>query len=189
MQFEAWTPGFIPELVKAGQILLGLSVGLLLGHIKAFALANDSFNKLFISTVVVFVTAMVIALTVSLWLPATLIALYLPSGILFFTVLLSGAVAANIKSEAVVLGLSLLALLVLAMSSVPSQGIAPDKIIIVLVNIFGLVFLIGGASSLSYWAVFKQNRLWPKIGSRILGAWLLAISLMMLAFQQSNVVL
>jgi hypothetical protein len=187
MLVETWTPGFIPDLVKAGQILLGLGVGLILGYVEKTSLKNISVLNRIKSKEGICLFAVAVGVAIALFQPSFITPKYLSGTVLIFILLTGGALAANVKNKSVLVGLSWASFLVLGLSSVPSQGSFPDNLGVITVNILGLVLLSGGAAALSHWAMLRQNRLWPQVGIRILGAWLVAISLMMLAFQQSGV--
>jgi hypothetical protein len=186
MLVDAWTPGFIPDLLKAGQVMLCITTGLLLGHIAKSSGAVTGIKQALISAPMLYIAssiigAMIIVIGFTPDGPA-----YLTETVFFFTILSGGALAANIKNKRLIIGLTCLSCTLLGASSVPSLGILPDALFVVMVNIIGLVFATSGAALLSHWIVFNQAQFWPKIGTRITGAWFLAIALMMLAFTQSN---
>jgi len=187
MLIETWTPGFIPDLLKAGQILLGLSVGLLLGHMKNPSRTNSNVKGMITTKVGVCLSALALGIAIALLYSHAITSVYLLSTIFVFTVLTSSAVAANITNKSVIMGLTWLSFFILGLTCVPLQGLFPDGLIIIAVNILSLSLLAGGAATLSNWTAYSQDLLWPKIGTRILGAWLFAVAIMMLAFQQSGI--
>jgi hypothetical protein len=170
MDFYAWIPGFIPELVKAGQLLLAVGLGFALGNIK-----REAFPKAILLGGAFLFAGLLCALFLSSsFITLSLLALTLLSGCL---------VAAVINRPSVIYMMAALGGAGLGASFLPQAGQFPSNVVLITANVIGVSLVVGGAALMSYWAFQRQSALWPKIGVRILGSWLLAISALMLALE------
>lgn len=170
MIFDGWIPGFIPELIKAGQLLLAVGVGFAIGNISRPAIPK----ALWLGGI--FLLA---GLFGALFMSSTFVTLSL-----FALIFLVGClVAAAISQTRVVYFGVCLAGLGLGASFLPQAGQFPSNVALITANLLGVALLTGGAAMLSHWVFYRQTALWPKIGIRILGSWLLAISALMLALE------
>lgn len=170
MDFYAWIPGFIPELVKAGQLLLAVGLGFAMGNIKREACPKA------------------ILLGGAFLFAGLLCALFLSSGFITLSLLaltfLSGClVAAAISRPSAIYMMAALGGGGLGASFLPQAGQFSSNVVLITANVIGVSLVTGGAALISHWAFQRQSALWPKIGVRILGSWLLAISALMLAFE------
>lgn len=170
MEIYAWIPGFIPELVKAGQLLLAVGAGLALGN-----LAKEALPK----AIILGGAFLLVGLLGALFMSSDFIIIAL----LLLTFLTGCLVAAAIGRPSVIYIVGALSGAGLGASFLPQAGQFPFNIVLITANLFGIILLMGGAGMLSYWAFHRQSALWPKIGVRILGSWLLAISALTLAFE------
>lgn len=170
MVLEAWIPGFIPDLVKAGQIMLALGTGLIIGNLPKTVLSK---------TLKLCLIIMVLGIFAALFLSLKPLVLSL-----FALTFLTGClVAGAVSNKPVIYATVALCGIGLGSSVFPQSGHLPAGLFLVIVNLVGLGLVVWGAAMLSHWAFHRQTALWPKIGVRILGSWLLAISALMLALE------
>ena len=170
MSIEAWIPGYIPELVKAGQLLLAVGAGFAMGNIQ-----REAFPKAILLGGVFLLAGLLGALFLSSgYITLSLLALTFLSGCL---------VAAAISRPSIIYIMAALGGGGLGASFLPQAGQFPSNIVLITANVIGVSLVVGGAALMSHWAFQRQSALWPKIGVRILGSWLLAISALMLAFE------
>ncbi len=179
MLLENWTPGFIPNTVKAGQILLGIGAGLLFGNLKMLPPSKGVTTGLML-----LLSGLGLGFGTAFFMDGSLTLILLFS----LTLISGGAVAGNLTHTYLIPFAAWLCFFTLGLSSLPSGGHFPASASVVLANIIGLICLIGGATTLSHWATHRQADLWPKIGVRILGSWLLAIAVLMLTFEYKTIV-
>lgn len=168
MMFVDWTTGFIPGLIKAGQLLSLISLGLYLGQ---QGLRGGAWRGWAILTAFM---ALGFALSFAS-------ALYdAPGTMLFIATALAGAAGAlswpRLPAGYVLAAISGAAL---GASANPVGGQWPDSIPLAAANFIGInllaIFMTGLAARV------QAGPFWMGIGIRIIAAWTLAISIIMLS--------
>lgn len=167
---DAWTPGYIPAEIKIGQILAIVSVSLYLGQQGLQAMRQGrgvvTFSMLAgfgFSFTPGFVFATDTALFVATALAGTATAMSWPRMPLGLFLAAVGGAALGTAAH-------------------PVDAEWPDAVIVVAANLLGANLLVISIAGFANWVQNRSHRFWLPIGIRVVGAWALAISTMMLAF-------
>ncbi len=172
--FDAWTPGHIPAEIKIGQILAIISVSLYLGQqglramrqgggvvalsmLAGFGLSLVPGCPIGADTALFVATALAGTATALSW-PRMPVGLFLAAG---------GGVALGAAAH-------------------PFDADWPDAVIVVAANLLGANLLVISIAGFANRVQTRSRLFWPPIGIRVIGAWTLAISAMMLAFSLSR---
>jgi len=150
--------------------MLALGTGMAIGNMR-----ESGFSKTLKLCLVVMLLGLCIAFFMSFkTLVLTLLALTFLSG---------GLVAGGVLNKQLILGTAIVCGLGLGSSVLPMSGQFLAGHVLILANLAGIGLLVWGSATLSNWAQHRQTALWPNIGIRIMGSWLLAISALMLALE------